>query len=144
MNKKKYLLAAAVAALALNASAQVAVSGAWARATVPQQKATGAFLRMDANAASRLIGVTSPAAARVEMHEMSMDGDVMKMREVSAIELPAGKTVELKPGAYHLMLMDLKKPITAGEAVPLTLTFEAKGGKRQVVEIKAEARALGK
>ncbi len=142
--KKKYMLAAALAALALNASAQVVVSGAWARATVPQQKATGAFLRMDASTASRLIGVTSPAAARVEMHEMSMDGDVMKMREVAAIELPAGQAVELKPGAYHLMLMDLKKPIAAGEAVPLVLTFEAKGGKRQIVEIKAEARALGK
>ena len=142
---KRYVLAA-LAVFALNANAQVTVSGAWARATVPQQKATGAFLRMDAAQASRLVAVSSPAAARVEMHEMSMDGDVMKMREVSGIDVPAGQAVELKPGAYHLMLMDLKKPIAAGEAVPLTLTFEAKGGgkKRQIVEIKAEARALGK
>src|SRR6187399_2174562 len=109
----KRVMLAALAVFVLNANAQVTVSGAWARATVPQQKATGAFLRMDAAQASRLVAVSSPVAARVEMHEMSMDGDVMKMREVSAIELPAGKAVELKPGAYHLMLMDLKKPIAA-------------------------------
>ncbi|MBV8501753.1 MAG: copper chaperone PCu(A)C [Paucibacter sp.] len=139
----KFVLAA-LAALALNANAQVAVSGAWARATVAQQKATGAFVRLEAAEASRLVAVSSPAAARVEMHEMAMEGDTMRMREVTGIDLPAGKPVELKPGGYHLMLMELKKPIAAGEAVPLTLTFEGKGGKRQTVEVKAEARALGK
>jgi len=71
-----------------------------------------------------------------------MDGDVMRMREVQAIDLPKGKTVSLEPGGYHIMLMNLPKPIAAGEVIPLTLTIES-GGKRQTVEVKAEARAAG-
>jgi len=140
---KNYLMTA-LAVLALNANAQVTVSDAWARATVPQQKATGAFVRLQASEASRLVAVSSPVAASVEIHEMAMTGDVMQMREVTGIDLPAGQLVELKPGGFHLMLMGLKKPVTAGEALPLTLVFEGKGGKRQTVEVKAEARALGK
>ena len=140
---KNYLMTA-LAVLALNANAQVTVSDAWARATVPQQKATGAFVRLQASEASRLVAVSSPVAASVEIHEMAMTGDVMQMREVTGIDLPAGQLVELKPGGFHLMLMGLKKPVTVGEALPLTLVFEGKGGKRQTVEVKAEARALGK
>ena len=143
MKKTNYLMAA-LAVLALNANAQVTVSGAWARATVPQQKVTGAFARFETTEASRLVAVSSPAAARVEIHEMAMDGNMMKMREVSGVDVPAGQAVELKPGGYHLMLMDLKKPVAAGDAVPLVFTFETKGGKRHTVEVKAEARALGK
>ncbi len=72
-----------------------------------------------------------------------MDGDVMKMREVPGIDLPAGKTVELRPGGYHVMLMDLKGAIKAGDPVPLTLVFEGRDKKRESVEVKAEARQLG-
>jgi len=79
---------------------------------------------------------------RVEVHEMKMDGDVMRMREVKSIELPKGKTVSLEPGGYHIMLMNLTKPIAAGEVIPLTLVVES-GGKRQTIEVKAEARAPG-
>jgi len=74
---------------------------------------------------------------------MAMDNNVMKMRQIPALDLPAGKAVELKPGGYHLMLMDLKQQVKAGDTVPLTLVFEDKAGKRESVEVKAEVRALG-
>lgn len=129
--------------VALGAQAQVTVSQPWVRATVAQQKATGAFFQLNAAADSRLVEVRSAAAGVVEIHEMAMDGSVMKMRPVTGVELPAGQAVELKPGGFHVMLMDLKKPITAGESVPLTLVFEGRDKKRQTVEVQAEARALG-
>jgi copper(I)-binding protein len=135
---------AALFCAALNANADVKVTSAWARATVAQQKVTGAFARIESTEATRLVAVNSPAAARVEIHEMSMADGVMKMREVDAIAVPAGQALELKPGGFHLMLMDLKKPVAAGEAVPLSFVFEDKAGKRRTVEVKAEARALGK
>lgn len=140
---KQLLIACGLMAVALQASAQVDVSQAWVRATVAQQKATGAFLQLKAKTDSRLIEARSPAAGVVEVHEMAMDGSVMKMRAIPALDLPAGKTVELKPGGYHIMLMDLKKPIAAGETVALTLVFEGADKKRETVEVKAEARQLG-
>ena len=124
---------------------QVVVEKPWVRATVPQQKATGAFFSLRAAEDSRLVSVSSPAAGLVQIHEMAMQGDVMKMRELDAgLPLPAGKTVELSPGGFHVMMMDLKAPIKAGDIVPLTLVFEGKDKKRQTVEVKAEVRALGK
>jgi len=140
---KKLAFVAVAALLAANAQAQVTVDQAWARATVAQQKVSGAFVRIKSAQAGRLVEVRSPVAGHVEMHEMAMSGDTMRMREVSSIELPAGKTVELKPGGYHLMLMDLKRPIQAGEKLPLTLVIEGADKKRQTVEVQAEARALG-
>mgnify|MGYP003344326284 FL=1 len=126
-----------------NAFAQsVSVKDAWVRATVPAQKTTGAFMQLSSPAATRLVEVRSPAAAVVEIHEMAMDNNVMKMRAVKGIDVPAGKTVELKSGGYHVMLIDLKAQVKAGDAVPLTLVFEDKDKKRQTVEVKAEARAL--
>lgn len=141
---KKLLALAALVGAVLNANADVRVTGAWARATVAQQKVTGAFARIESTEATRLVAVTSPAAARVEIHEMAMADGIMKMREVGVVAVPAGQAVELKPGGFHLMLMDLKKPVAAGEAVPLSFVFEDKAGKRQTVEVRAEARALGK
>ena len=143
MMKTKYLMVV-LAVLALNASAQVSVSGAWARATVAQQKVTGAFLRLKAEQAGRLVEVRSPAAGHIEIHEMAMAGDTMRMREVGGVDLPAGQWVELKPGGYHLMLMDLKHPIQAGDKLPLTLVVEGADKKRQNIEVQAEARALGR
>ncbi len=140
---RKFAFIAVAALLAANAQAQVTVDQAWARATVPQQKVSGAFLRVKSVQAGRLVEVHSSVAGRVEMHEMAMQGDTMRMREVSSIELPAGKTVELKPGGFHLMLMDLKRPIQAGEKLPLTLVIEGADKKRQTLEVQAEARALG-
>jgi len=124
------------------ASAQVTVSEPWVRATVPQQKATGAFMKLQSAQDAKLISAKSPAAGIVEVHEMAMEGGVMKMRAVDGLALPMGKAVELKPGGYHVMLMDLKSQVKDGDAVPLTLTFETKDGKRQTLEVKAAARNM--
>lgn len=131
-------LAAGLTVMASGALAQaVDVQNAWARATVQGQKATGAFMTLTASAASKLVSVSSPVAGVAEVHEMKMEGDVMKMRALAAgLDLPAGKPVELKPGGYHVMLMDLKLPLQKDTTIPLTLTFkDAKG-----VETKKELK----
>lgn len=125
------------------AQAQVQVKEPWVRATVPGQKATGAFMQLTAPTGARLVEVKSPAAGVVEIHEMAMVDNVMKMRAVAGIELPAGKAVELRPGGYHVMLMELKSAVKAGDSVPLTLVFEGKDKKRDSVEVKATVRPLG-
>lgn len=126
-----------LSALSLSAWAQnVEIQGAWARATVQGQKATGAFMTLTAKEGGRLVGVASPVAAVAEVHEMAMEGDVMKMRAVAALELPAGKAVELKPGSYHIMLMDLKLPLQKDTTIPLTLTFKNAKGVESKSEIK--------
>ncbi len=140
---KTTLAAALLVAVSLPAwGANVSVSEAWARATMPGQKVSAAYMQIRSDADARLVGASSSAVPRVEVHEMKMDGDVMRMREVKAIDLPKGKTVSLEPGGYHIMLMNLPKPIAAGEVIPLTLVIES-GGKKQSVEVKAEARAPG-
>ena len=97
---------------------------AWVRATVAGQKGTGAFMRITSKTGMRLVGVASPVAAVAEVHEMKMDGDVMRMRPVPELVLPAGKEVQLKPGGYHLMLMELKQPLVAGSEVSVTLLLK--------------------
>jgi periplasmic copper chaperone A len=139
----KVLVAAALLASAASLptwAANISVSDAWARATMPGQPVSGAYMKIQSDADARLVSASSPSVPRVEVHEMKMDGDVMRMREVKAIELPKGKTVSLEPGGFHIMLMNLQKPIAAGEIIPLTLVVES-GGKRQTVEVKAEARS---
>ena len=142
--KLKVLLLAAIGTLAMQSvwAANISVTEAWARATMPGQKVSGAYMQIRSDADARLIGVSSTAVPRVEVHEMKMDGDVMRMREVKAIELPKDKTVSLAPGGFHIMLMNLPKPIAAGDVIPLTLVVES-GGKRQTLEVKAEARGVG-
>ena len=110
----------------------------WARATVQGQAAGGAFVAIEnKGAADRLLGASSGAAASVELHTMSMDGDVMRMRQVKAIDLPAGARVELKPGALHIMLLGLKAPLAAGSSFPLTLRFEKAGDVKVDVHVEA-------
>jgi copper(I)-binding protein len=141
----KALFAAALlaSAAALPAwAANLSVTDAWARATMPGQKVSGAYMQIRSDADARLVSASSPTVPRVEIHEMKMDGDVMRMREVEAIDLPKGKTVSLEPGGFHIMLMNLPKPIAAGEVIPLVLTVES-GGKQQTVEVKAAARVPG-
>jgi hypothetical protein len=128
-------------AVSLSAQAQVSVKDAWVRATVPQQKATGAFMQLQSVQDAKLVSAQSPVAGVVEVHEMSMDGGVMKMRAIPSLDLPAGKAVELKPGGFHVMLMDLKAQVKDGDTVPVTLVVEGKDGKRQSVELKVPARA---
>jgi periplasmic copper chaperone A len=100
----------------------------WARATVPGQDMGGAFLRIvGGRSDDRLLGASSPLAMAVELHSMRMEGDVMRMRAVESIAVPAGKTVALSPGGFHLMLMGLNEPLKAGMRLPLTLHFEKAG-----------------
>ncbi len=120
----------------------VIVSGAWVRGTVTGQTATGAFLSLTAREDAALIGVSSPLAAAVELHEMIMDSGVMKMRALPRLALPAGKAVVLRPGSYHIMLMNLKQPLRKGESVPLTLRIEGKNKQVAVLDVKAEVRDL--
>jgi periplasmic copper chaperone A len=135
---------AAVTLLAVSAlaSAQVKVEDAWVRGTVQDQRTTGAFMRLTSPSDTSLVGIASPVAGVVEIHESSMHGGVMTMRAVPRLLLVANKTVELKPGGYHVMLMSLKQPLKAGETVPITLTFEDKAGKRTSVDVNAAVRAL--
>jgi len=127
---------------ATSALAQVTISNPWVRGTVGGMKATGAFMEITSRADTRLISAASPAARIVEVHEMAMVDNVMRMRAIPAIAVPAGKPVELRPGGYHVMLIDLVKPLEPGATVPITLTFEGKDGKRETVAIKAEVRPL--
>lgn len=136
------LLLSSLLALCGLAQAQVTVSAPWVRATVAQQKSTGAFMQLQSAKAVKLVAVSTPLAGVAEIHEMAMDGTVMRMRAVDALELPAGRAVDLKPGSYHLMLMDLKSPIQDGQPVPLTLVFEGADKKRETVQVQATARAL--
>ena len=120
----------------------VTVKDVWARGTVAGQSATGAFMTLTSGENAALVGASSPVAGVVEVHEMSMDNGVMKMRAVPRLELPAGKSVALKPGGYHIMLMDLKRPLNNGEGLPLVLKLEGKDKKISTLEVKAEVRAL--
>lgn len=135
-------LAAALLALAGAASAQVQVADAWVRGTVPAQKSTGLFARLTAPAGARLVQVRTPVAGQVELHEMAMEGDVMRMRQLDAIELPAGRAVSLEPGGLHVMLLDLKKPLARGDSVPLTLVVVGADGQRREVQASALVRGL--
>ena len=139
MKFAKHLIAAALTAVcSVSAFAQnVTVTDAWARATVQGQKATGAFMKITAKDNAKLVAISSPVAGVAEIHEMKMDKDVMKMAALpNGLDLPAGKAVELKPGGYHVMLMDLKAPLTKDTTVPMTLTLQDAKGVKSNVELK--------
>ena len=140
----KPLFLSAILALtsAVWAQTPVQVEEAWVRGTVAQQKATGAFMRLTAQQNARLVAAESPVAGVVEIHEMAMDNNVMKMRAVPGLDLAAGRPVELKPGGYHVMLMDLKQPVKAGDRVPLTLVFEDAAKQRFTQTVDVPVKAL--
>lgn len=140
---KALFTSALVAALVSTAAqADVSVSDPWVRATVAQQKATGAFMRITSPVDARLVSASSPVAGVVEIHEMVMDGEIMKMRAIPGLALPAGQAVELKPGGYHVMLIDLKQQVKVGDVVPVSIVVEGADGKRETLELKADARPL--
>ncbi len=142
-HKTIHALIATLAVTAGCAQAQnVEVRDAWARSTVPSQKASGAFMKLTAKEGTRLVGADSPVAGITEVHEMKMVGDVMKMRAVDALELPAGQTVELKPGGYHVMLMDLKTSLKSDSTIPLTLMFKDAKGVESKVEVQLPVRSM--
>jgi periplasmic copper chaperone A len=135
MNPRTFVPLVASSLLCLTATAalaQVKVEQAWARPTVPGQQGGGGFLSITSASADRLVSGSTPLAERFELHTMAMKGDVMEMRQVDAIELPAGKTVALKPGGLHVMFIGLKQPLALGSKVPVTLKFEKAG------EVKVE------
>ena len=118
----------------------IKIEDAYTRATAPGQQVAGGFMKIEnKGVADQLISASSPVAGEVQLHEMAMEGNVMKMRQVKDIAVPAGGAVELKPGGFHLMFMNIKAPLTAGETVPVKLKF-AKAGD---VEIKMPVNAMG-
>lgn len=146
MNTRHLIAALAIglgSTTALAQGAPVAADAAWARATVQGQKSSGAFVKLTAREALQLVGVASPVAGVAEIHEMKMEGDVMRMRALKALPLPAGQTVSLKPGGHHLMLMGLKAPLAAGTTVRLTLQLRAEDGRvlSQTVDVPVKAMA---
>lgn len=136
------LIAAVTLAAGVVHAQTVEVREAWARTTVQGQKATGAFMKLTAKEGMRLVGAASPVAGIAEVHEMKMEGDVMKMRAMPALELPAGQTVELKPGGYHVMLMDLKTALKKDSTIPLTLVFKDAKGAESKVEVQLPVRTM--
>jgi copper(I)-binding protein len=118
---------------------QLKIENPYARATAPGQKAAGGFMKIEnKGAADQLIAASSPVAGEMQLHTMAMDGNVMKMREVKGIDVPANGSVELKPGGLHLMFMDIKTPLKAGETVPVKLKFQKSGE----VEVKLQVRDI--
>lgn len=145
LNRFGWLFAALLisfASYAAGNTADIEISGAWTRATAPGQDQAGVDLTITSKQDATLVGVSSPAAKTVELHSMTTEGGMMRMREVKTIELPAGKRVNLSESGYHLMLNGLKAPLKEGETLPLTL--DIKVGKQAAVKIetKAEVRSL--
>ena len=114
---------------AFAAEADVTVTRAWVRATMPGQPVAGAYLDLEAKRALKLTGVASPVATRGEVHEMKHEDGMMKMRQVAVVDLPAGRKVQLAPGGLHVMLFGLQKPLEVGQSIPLTLRFRDAAGK---------------
>jgi hypothetical protein len=144
--KMKALRPFTVLAVALSLSgyamAQTTVEDAWARATVPGQPATGAFMTLTADSDSTLLSVQSPAAKDTQIHQSTMKGDVMSMLPVDEVSLPAGEPVVFDANGYHMMLMGLVKQVKEGDAVPLTLKIKNAQGEEETLEVNAVARAL--
>jgi hypothetical protein len=120
----------------------VEVDNAWARATPAKAENGAAYLTLKSDDADRLTGISTPVATKAELHKMTMDGTVMKMRQIAGIDLPAGQSVTLKPGAVHIMLVGLTEPLKAGQSFPLTLHF-AKAGAQVVNVIVERVGAMG-
>ncbi len=136
MKLKALTLIAALACASVHAQT-IEIKDAWARSSVPGQKASGAFMKISARDGAKLVGASSPVAGVVQVHEMTMEGNVMKMRAVAGgLDIPAGQTVELKPGGYHVMLMDLKAPLVKDSSVALTLVFKDAKGAESKVDLK--------
>ena len=135
MHKSFVPLLLALAASVVHAQAPVAVQGAWARPTVAGQDATGAYMTLTAREPLTLLGAETPAAGIVEIHEMRMVGDVMKMRAAETLPLAPGKPLKLAPGGFHFMLMDLKAPFAAGTPIRMSLRFRDARGKEQRLQV---------
>jgi copper(I)-binding protein len=140
MNKIRVFFLALLCAVSIPAMAAktVTVADPWVRATVPGQDVAGAFMEITSTKNAKLVKVTSQAAGTVEIHTMSMNNGVMEMRQIKSLDLPANQTVKLEPGAYHIMLFNLKHPFKAGTKIPLTLTVEQENHKKIKIEVEAK------
>jgi copper(I)-binding protein len=134
------LLGTVLLVAAAAAQGQVEARAAWVRGTVQGQTTAGAYMELTSDRRASLLGAESPAAGRAEIHEMKMDGNVMRMRPVSRLDLPPGKTVELKPGGHHMMLVDLKRPLKKGDLVPIRLKVELSDKTIRTIQVMAEVR----
>jgi hypothetical protein len=121
----------------------VAVSDAWGRATAPGQDSGSVQFSITSSKEAKLVAITSPAAGAVEIHSMVHENGKMKMRAVESIALPAGKAVNLGKSGNHVMLLNLKQPLKAGDSVPLTLAIEFADKRKATVDTKAEIRSQG-
>jgi periplasmic copper chaperone A len=141
MNVKSICLGGFIAlGLASAAIGQVTVDAAWVRSTSLSQQATGAYMKITSSEAVKLVGVSTPLTKIAEVHEMKMDGDIMRMRALTdGFAIPANKLVELKPNAYHIMMQDLKQPIVTGTSIPLQLHFLTAANKKITVSVNAKA-----
>jgi copper(I)-binding protein len=123
------------------AHGQAAVDGAFARATAGKQANGAAYLQLSAKSDDALLSASAPVAAKTEIHTMSMEGDVMKMRALDKLEIKGGEKIAMQPGAgAHIMLMGLKQPLKAGETFPLTLNFRKAG--KVTVEVTVKELAM--
>lgn len=139
---KYLLLSIAVLLCAPQAFAgEVTVSGAWVRATAPGQDSAAVSLIITSKNEARIIAVSSPAAGRVEIHTMKHEDGMMTMREVEVLALPAKQEVALGSGS-HLMLVGLKRPLQAGDNVPLNLTVKFADKHKEIIKVNAEVRSL--
>jgi len=121
----------------------IEVSDAWARATVSGQSATGAFMKIRSSESAKLVSASTSVAGVTEVHEMKMEQNIMKMAAIPALNLPAGQWVELRPGGYHVMLMDLKGPLADKSTLTLNLVFENAKGVRSTQQVQVLVRAMG-
>jgi copper(I)-binding protein len=136
------VLGALIVSVAMPVSAQVTAQDAWVRGTVPGQDTTAAYMTLRSASDATLTAAKSSVAKLVELHSMSMDGTIMRMRGVPRLALPAGTSVELAPSGYHLMMMGLAGPLRPGQSVPITLTFEDAKGRTSQVQVKAVVRPI--
>lgn len=140
-----YRMGGLLAALLLSVNVyagDVSAEGAWSRATAPGQDSAMVDMSITSKQAATLVGIASPACKTAELHSMTHEGGVMKMREVKEIALPAGQRVGLGESGYHLMLLGLKAPLKAGDTVPLTLSVRQADKRVVKVEVKAEVKPL--
>ena len=135
------LAASLVASAALAQTNQLEVSNAWARATPGKAENGAAYLTIQSPTADRLLSLSSPVAKKAELHTMSMEGMVMKMRPLADLDIPAGQSITLKPGGQHVMLLGLDAPLREGQSFPLTLTFEKAGTRTVTVAIEKPGAA---
>jgi copper(I)-binding protein len=129
-------------ALAVSAHAEVTATNAWVRGMVPGQKSTAAYLTLKSSEDAKVVSVATPAAAKAQLHASMIMSGVAHMEGLDALALPAGKAVELKPGAQHVMLMDMPRPLHPGDSVPLVLTIVDAKGKRSTLDVKAIVRGI--